>query len=295
MSRWFRHYAGMVRDDKLVRVALKSKQSIERVVWIWGAVLESAAEIDSEARYEVDADEIAHFLRCKPAAVEAVLDALKELGRIDDTTIVTWSKRQFKTDKSTDRVKRYREARKSAGLLAQWQPSKELRQEVYAADNHQCVYCAATDDLTIDHKVPEMHGGTHDRSNLQTACRRCNAKKRDLTHDEFVARNAVTVPETGHRQRTETDIPLSNDNGRPPLDEDAQFWADAKAYLTRRGVKNPGAMVGKWCRDHGRTETASVITRAQLERPADLIPFIEGSFRRQSNNGYGPGHSGVPL
>ena len=43
MSRWFRHYAGMMRDDKLVRAAIKSKQSIERVLWIWGAVLESAA------------------------------------------------------------------------------------------------------------------------------------------------------------------------------------------------------------------------------------------------------------
>jgi hypothetical protein len=32
MSRWFRHYAGMMRDDKLVRVAIRSKQTIERVV-----------------------------------------------------------------------------------------------------------------------------------------------------------------------------------------------------------------------------------------------------------------------
>ena len=46
MSRWFRHYAGMMRDDKLVRIAIKTKQPIERVLWIWGAILESAAEID---------------------------------------------------------------------------------------------------------------------------------------------------------------------------------------------------------------------------------------------------------
>lgn len=94
---------------------------------------------------------------------------------------------------------------------------------------------------------------------------------------------------------TETDIPLSNDNGRPPLDEDAQFWADAKSFLARRGVKNPGALVGKWSRDHGRPETASALTRAQLERPAEIVPFIEGVFKRGANNGYGPGHSGVPL
>jgi hypothetical protein len=47
VSRWFRHYAGMMRDDKLVRVAIRSGQAIERVCWIWGAILESAAEIDN--------------------------------------------------------------------------------------------------------------------------------------------------------------------------------------------------------------------------------------------------------
>lgn len=108
MSRWFRHYAGMMRDDKLVRAALKAKQSIERTLWVWGAVLESAAEIDSEARYEVDPAEIAHFLRCKPAHIEAILEALKDLGRIDGERVSTWSKRQFKSDRSNDRVTEYR-------------------------------------------------------------------------------------------------------------------------------------------------------------------------------------------
>lgn len=68
----------------------------------------------------------------------------------------------------------------------------------------------------------------------------------------------------------------------PPVDEDARFWADAKAYLGRRGVKNPGALVGKWSRDHGQQETARVITQAQLERPADLIPYVEACFRRRA-------------
>lgn len=113
MSRWFRHYAGMMRDDKLVRAALKAKQSIERTVWIWGAVLESAAETDDEGRYEVDPAEIAHFLRCKPAHVDAILEALKELGRIDGECVTAWSKRQFKSDRSKDRVTEYR-ARKRA-------------------------------------------------------------------------------------------------------------------------------------------------------------------------------------
>ena len=114
MSRWFRHYAGMMRDDKLVRASLRCKQSIERVVWVYGAVLESAAEIDNEGRYEVDVAEIAYFLRCKPAAIEAVLSALQELGRIDGATVTAWSKRQFKSDRSNDRVAAHRASKKQA-------------------------------------------------------------------------------------------------------------------------------------------------------------------------------------
>lgn len=39
MSRWFRHYAGMMRDDKLVGAAIRAKQPVERVVWVWADVV----------------------------------------------------------------------------------------------------------------------------------------------------------------------------------------------------------------------------------------------------------------
>lgn len=211
MSRWFRHYAGMVRDDKMVRAALKAKQSIERTLWVWGAVLESAAEIDSEGRYEVDAAEIAHFLRCKPAHIEAILEALKELGRIDGERVSTWSKRQFKSDRSNDRVTEYR-AKKRA---------------------------ERNGDVTLQ----ERH------------------------------RNA---PET----ETETDVPLSKDNGAKPVDPDAQFWATGKDFIAGES-RNPGALIGKWCKGHGKDAVAQALTRAQLERPVQRIPFIEGCLRQQ--------------
>lgn len=114
MSRWFRHYAGMMRDDKLVRAAIRSKQTIERVVWIWGAILESAAEVDDAGRYDLDAEEIAYFLRADRADVDAVLVALESLGRIDSGAVVKWSDRQFQSDRSADRQRRYRERKAAA-------------------------------------------------------------------------------------------------------------------------------------------------------------------------------------
>lgn len=113
MSRWFRHYAGMMRDEKLVRVAIKSKQTIERVVWVWGAILESAAEIDDHGRYDLDAAEIAYFLRADEDDVGAVLTALADAGRVADGFVVKWGDRQFSSDRSNARVAAHRERKRA--------------------------------------------------------------------------------------------------------------------------------------------------------------------------------------
>jgi hypothetical protein len=104
MSRWFRHYAGMMRDDKLVRVAIRSKQTIERVVWVYGAILESAAEID-DGDMILDAAEIAYFLRADEADVAAVVANWSRSGLRH--CWVVWSSGtatvSFKSDRSAER------------------------------------------------------------------------------------------------------------------------------------------------------------------------------------------------
>lgn len=118
MSRWFRHYAGMMRDDKLVRVAIRSGQTVERVVWIYGAILESAAEIDDNGRYDFDAEEAAYFLRADVADVLAVVSALEGLGRLDQESVAKWGDRQFSSDRSAERQRRHRERKKADNLGA---------------------------------------------------------------------------------------------------------------------------------------------------------------------------------
>lgn len=114
MSRWFRHYAGLVRDEKLVRAAIRSKQTVERVVWVWGAILESAAEVNDGGRYELDQGEVAYFLRCDETDVVGVVNALEALGRLHAGSVVQWAERQFESDTSRERQKRYRERKKRA-------------------------------------------------------------------------------------------------------------------------------------------------------------------------------------
>lgn len=51
------------------------------------------------------------------------------------------------------------------------------RKNVLRRDNHSCVYCGTTKDLTIDHVVPLSKGGAHDWGNVVTACKSCNHRK----------------------------------------------------------------------------------------------------------------------
>lgn len=114
MSRWFRHYAGMMRDEKLVSVAIKSKQPVERVVWVWGALLESACEVNDGGRFEFDAGEASYFLRVSEDDILGILAALVSLGRVSEGAVARWSDRQFESDKSKDRQKLYRERLKAS-------------------------------------------------------------------------------------------------------------------------------------------------------------------------------------
>jgi len=109
MSRWFRHYAGMMRDEKLVRAAMAAKQPVERVSWVWGAILESAAEINDGGRFQLDPAETAYFLRTDEADIRAILDALTALQRLAGDTVVKWGDRQFQSDRSAARQAAHRE------------------------------------------------------------------------------------------------------------------------------------------------------------------------------------------
>lgn len=113
MSRWFRHYAGLCRDEKLVSVAIKAKQPIERVVWVWCAILESAAEVDDGGQYVFDAAEAAYFLRADEADILAISEALAVSGRLASGVVVKWGNRQFKSDRSAERVAHYRERKRA--------------------------------------------------------------------------------------------------------------------------------------------------------------------------------------
>jgi 5-methylcytosine-specific restriction endonuclease McrA len=310
MSRWWRAYDAALDNPKLQRLPGELFKT-------WFNVCCVASKHGGKLPRLADA---AFLLRMKEKDTALALAALMSAGLLDKDgdsySPHDWNVHQYKTDNgSNERVKRYRQKRTEAGLVAQWQPSAELRQAVYAANDFSCVYCGSGDDLTVDHKVPEMHGGTHDRGNLQTACRACNAKKRDLTHDEYVTRcnGAVTAEQHPQKQRTETESsvaiatdgkPSSGEVGkivvRPmpdvalpeePLSESARerLWRVGKPALMTLGVPQAkcGQMMGLWLKDSGdnHDRVLGAILRAHEMAPMDPIPWITASLKQDKPNG----------
>ena len=48
----------------------------------------------------------------------------------------------------------------------------------------KCTYCHGTEDLSVDHKISLIQGGTDDVRNLQCLCSRCNGNKGGMSHAE---------------------------------------------------------------------------------------------------------------
>lgn len=57
---------------------------------------------------------------------------------------------------------------------------------IIESNNGLCFYCLTEKATCIDHKVPLVRGGDSQIFNLAPACRTCNAKKHDLTVEEFL-------------------------------------------------------------------------------------------------------------
>lgn len=138
-----------------------------------------------------------------------------------------------------------------------------------------------------------IEGGFWHQARLQNELQHLQSRRKQ----QVEAGNASAIAKSlkrGNRKPTSVERPLQRTiNERPtPIPTpsntlakanapDQEFWDSAKAYIEPER-RNAGSMIGKWCRDYGKAETAQAITRAQIERPVQRIPFIEGILRKQA-------------
>jgi len=112
MTHWFRVHDDLVENPKIQRL---EPSLFKALINLW--CLTSA---NSGALPPID--EIAFKLRMKPEKVQRVLAELRAAGLIDEdergARPHNWDERQFKSDVSTSRVKRFRERHRNVSPAA---------------------------------------------------------------------------------------------------------------------------------------------------------------------------------
>jgi hypothetical protein len=110
MTRWYRAYAGTIKDDKLAEAAVVAGCSRSVVIATWHAILESAAETAGGGRFDTTSRRVAAALGEPASVIEAVFSAMQEIGLVSGSEIPAWKRRQYESDNSTERSRRHREA-----------------------------------------------------------------------------------------------------------------------------------------------------------------------------------------
>lgn len=107
MSRWFRFYDDAINDPKILKLS-------DNLFRVWVGILCAASKNDGQLPV---IDDLALMIRIKPEKMRAALEALAKAGLIDTDGVISsphnWNGRQYKSDVSTERVKRFRNAKRN--------------------------------------------------------------------------------------------------------------------------------------------------------------------------------------
>jgi hypothetical protein len=138
MSRWYRAYEGTVTDAKLGEVALVAECSRSVAIAAWHAILESCACVNQGGAFDVTPRRVAVILGEPIKVIDAVFAELVALGLIADGVVVSWAKRQYESDNSTERARKHRERKRNADATLQQRsataPETETETELVVVD-----------------------------------------------------------------------------------------------------------------------------------------------------------------
>jgi hypothetical protein len=135
-NQWFRSWHGAPTDPKWLGIARKAGVApgiVAAVVWALLDRASQATERGSVAGY--DADGLACFMGCEPEQVEHIIALMHEKGILAGDAFTGWEKHQPKReDHSTDRVKEYRERKRTQANTDETQCNAEKRAETLDTD-----------------------------------------------------------------------------------------------------------------------------------------------------------------
>jgi hypothetical protein len=185
--KWFQHDTNMLRNRK-VRKLLREHGIAG--YGIWCVLLEKLHA--EEGSFQIVADplwleDLAEDLKISgDQDFCRVFDTMAEVGLIDRQL---WGEKIIYCPAIAERVAYIRSLpRREQGLppLHRDGAYRRHRDAVFERDGYCCIYCSATEDLTLDHVIPYSKGGSDEPDNLATCCRSCNSRKHARTPQEWL-------------------------------------------------------------------------------------------------------------
>jgi len=228
---WFRIYHEILDDPKVQRLDPPTFKN-------WINLLCLAAK--NGGSFEHNLERIAWSLRISNETAEDAINALVLVGLLDilpngSLQPHNWSGRQFVSDKSTDRVRKYRDKRRAAGLPQMGDYSK-FKDELEGRDGSQCVYCEATENLVVDHMVPISQGGTDDIDNLALSCRECNSGKAGRTPDQAGYKVRIKTAETALTRYQKLNVTVTETPPDTESDTDTESEAEKETETDSKKI-----------------------------------------------------------
>lgn len=141
-------------------------------------------------------EEIQEEIRCEIEDIEKFITALLNVMKEASGQLSAWKSADFNWNSMIDEASRssYEACRSEANKIIS---RTEIRRKVFARDGYRCVVCYSKKNLSVDHKIPVVAGGSNELENLQTLCAKCNSSKGSGGHKRgiFVAQSNVRISE----------------------------------------------------------------------------------------------------
>lgn len=151
-----------------------------------------------------------------------------------------------------------------------------INEQVKSRDGYRCVFCGASDTVTVDHLIPLASGGTDEMTNYVTACWTCNQRKADLDPGKFALIAGVQI----------SDLPVSGDPiiDNPDLPHEVRalrkriYDAVRSGDISARGKSSHKKIEKEFRRELWQTDLGKKLIAEQPELPGHsraMLPEIE--------------------
>lgn len=179
MARGHRNKTRWVHCDNCKRNKLHDAHGLCRKCYRRLYYSEICDEATRERHFEKERLRSQGYREANPDQINATNRRYRDRNR---ERVREWGRVAYAQDPAAGCAKVHRRRALVAGATTEFVDEAAI----YERDGYMCLYCGATEDLTLDHIVALNNGGPHCEDNLVVACRRCNASKGTRPLEEWL-------------------------------------------------------------------------------------------------------------